>query len=235
MTDPKRWTETGESSELERELLLAGQAARMPDSERRALWAGIALSVMAAAPPPATAAPAPATAGSALSAYLTKGLVFLAAVGGVTLGALQLWPGNAPIPRPVEAASTKSALPAPRALPPAVTPVETPPEPTPAVLARSGDAKARPAPSSRLREETVAVLEARAALRAGNAARSLALLEQARLRYPRGALGQEREALTIQALAQSGARPEAERRARAFLRAHPQSPYVADVRRIAAQ
>jgi hypothetical protein len=234
VTDPKRWSEAGESSELERELLLAGQSARMPDSERRALWAGIALSVMAA-PPPAAAAPGPAAAASGPSAYLTKGLVFLAAVGGVTLGALQLWPRESPITRPVDAAIAKSALPAPRALPPAITPVEPPPEPPPSAVAQSDDGKARPAPGSRLREETVAVLEARAALRAGNAARSLALLEQARVRYPRGALGQEREALTIQALAQSGTRAEAERRARAFLRAYPQSPYAADVRRIAAE
>jgi len=45
VTDPKRWSETGEADELERDLLRAGQAARMPESERRALWAGIALSL----------------------------------------------------------------------------------------------------------------------------------------------------------------------------------------------
>jgi outer membrane protein assembly factor BamD (BamD/ComL family) len=77
------------------------------------------------------------------------------------------------------------------------------------------------------------VLEARAALRAGDAARCLTLLEQARARFPRGALGQEREALTVEALARAGQSAAAKRRAAAFLRAHPQSPYVADLRRLA--
>jgi hypothetical protein len=48
-------------------------------------------------------------------------------------------------------------------------------------------------------------------------------------------LGQEREALTIEALAKSGQSALARRRAEAFLRVHPSSPYVADVRRIAEQ
>src|SRR5262249_47869454 len=88
MTDPKRWTEGGEASEHERELLGAGHASRMTDAERRAIWAGIALSL------PTVAAPLAAKpllgAGGALSTYLTKGVVILAAVGGLTYGATRL-------------------------------------------------------------------------------------------------------------------------------------------------
>jgi hypothetical protein len=84
---------------------------------------------------------------------------------------------------------------------------------------------------SQLREESLAVLEVRQTLRTGDAGSALKLLEQARARFPRGALGQEREALTIEALAQSGARAAAERRAALFLRAYPKSPYAADVQR----
>jgi hypothetical protein len=233
MTDPKRWSELGESSDEERQLLLAGQAARMPEGERRALWAGIALSVIAAAPP-AAASPGTVKAASGLSASLTKGLIFLAAVSGLTLGALRLWPRDEPHPtKPVEVRAATSASPAPSVAAATVAPIETPPAPV--VVVPPVDAKPRAAPSSQLREESGALLEARSALRGGDAARSLALLEQARLRYPRGALGQEREALTIQALAQSGERAAAARRARAFLVAHPQSPYAADVRLVASQ
>jgi len=231
VNDPKRWSEAGESSEEERELLLAGRAARMPESERRALWAGIAASLPGPPHPPGAATGAAPTA-SGLSAYVTKGLIFLAAVGGVTLGTWKFWPEDAPKAKPVPVTLDASTVKAPPAAP-SSSPVDVPPEPP--VVAPAGDGKPRLATGSRLREESGALLEARAALRAGDAVRSLALLEQARLRYPRGALGQEREALTIQALAQSGERAAAARRARVFLQAHPQSPYAADVRLVAAQ
>jgi len=239
VTDPKRWSDPDESNEEERQLVLAGRTARMPDGERRALWAGIALSLMGAAPPVAAAsgpAPVPAPAASGVTAYLTKGLIFLATVSGLTLGALRLWPSR-------EAATSAAPGLARSALSPApVGPAAaTPSEPVATTTASVDEHKPRAlpfgapssAPASRLREESGALLEARAALRAGDAARSLALLEQARVRYPHGALGQEREALAIRALAQSGDRAAAARRARAFLQAHPQSPYVADVRLVA--
>jgi outer membrane protein assembly factor BamD (BamD/ComL family) len=72
--------------------------------------------------------------------------------------------------------------------------------------------------------------EARAALRAGAPDRALVLLEQAAARFPRGALVQEREVLAVEALAESGRRPEAARRAEAFLRAWPRSAHAARVR-----
>jgi hypothetical protein len=229
MTDPKRLTEADEGSDGERELVLAGRAARLPESERRALWAGIALSLPSVAPAPS---PGPVAAAPGFSPYLTKGLVLLGAVTGLSLGASQLWPSASPATRstPSLARTALPAHPLSSSIEPA--PLVTP-EPAAAAPVTPSDARARPTASSQLREESGAILEARAALRAGDAARSLTLLEQARVRFPRGALGQEREALTIQALAQSGERASARRRAVAFLRAHPQSPYVADVRLLA--
>jgi hypothetical protein len=230
MTDPKRLTEANEGSDGERELLLAGRAARLPESDRRALWASIALSL----PSVGTSSPGrgPVTAAPRLSPYLTKGLILLGAVTGLSLGASQLWPSA-----PLTARSTPSLARPPLATHPLSSSVEpTPvvaPEPAVAPSVTPSDARARPTTSSQLREESVAILEARSALRAGDPARSLTLLEQARVRFPRGALGQEREALTIQALAQSGEHASARRRAVTFLRAHPQSPYVADVRLLA--
>ncbi len=74
-----------------------------------------------------------------------------------------------------------------------------------------------------LREESRLVGEARDALRRGDATGALAQLEQIQARFPGGVLGQEREALTIEALARSGRRAEASARATAFLQAYPTS------------
>jgi hypothetical protein len=98
-----------------------------------------------------------------------------------------------------------------------------------------GGSGAAQLPRTLLREESQAVLEIRRVLRAGDATSALRLLERARARFTHPVLGQEREALTIEALARSGARDAAERRAAAFLRAYPKSPHAADVRAFAAR
>ena len=68
--------------------------------------------------------------------------------------------------------------------------------------------------------------EARALLRSGQSLAALHQLDQARARFPGGMLGQEREALAIEALSQSGQRAAARERAAAFLRAYPSSPHA---------
>jgi hypothetical protein len=78
--------------------------------------------------------------------------------------------------------------------------------------------------ASQLREESRLLSEARDALRRGDAAGSFRRLEEARTRFGGGLLGQEREALTIEALYRSGQRSAASARAEAFLRAYPLSP-----------
>jgi len=94
-----------------------------------------------------------------------------------------------------------------------------------------------PAPefaASRLREESAAVLAIRETLLTGNAVEALRMLERARSEFPSGALRQEREALTVRALAESHQNEAARRRGEAFLRAFPRSPYAADVRALLA-
>lgn len=85
-------------------------------------------------------------------------------------------------------------------------------------------------PANRLQEESDTLLAAREAYRSGDSARALQLLERARRRFPHGTLGQEREALTIQVLAQAGDGGAAKRLAEAFLRRYPRSPHAADIR-----
>ena len=74
------------------------------------------------------------------------------------------------------------------------------------------------------------IRDARQALRAGNAARALRLLEEARQLFPTGVLQQERERLTIEALVKDGRRADASARAAAFLRRYPDSPHASEIR-----
>jgi hypothetical protein len=83
---------------------------------------------------------------------------------------------------------------------------------------------------SRLREESAAVLAIRKTLLSGNATEALHMLDRARADFPGGALGQEREALRVRALVESGQKDAARKRGEAFLRAFPRSPYAAEVR-----
>jgi hypothetical protein len=82
-----------------------------------------------------------------------------------------------------------------------------------------------------LLEESRRLDRVRTALRAHHPDRALQLLK---LDAPANSpLGQEREALTIEAqAAKPSLRPAATDRARAFMRAHPQSPYRARIRAI---
>jgi hypothetical protein len=80
--------------------------------------------------------------------------------------------------------------------------------------------------ASRLREENRLLGEAREALRRGDAAGALRKLDEIHTRLPGGVLGQEREALGIEALWRAGHRNAAAVRAAAFLRAYPKSPHA---------
>ncbi len=82
---------------------------------------------------------------------------------------------------------------------------------------------------TRLLEESRRLAEARDALRRGDASGALSQLTELQRAVPGGILGQEREALAIEALAKSGRSSEAQARARAFLQAYPQSPHAARV------
>jgi hypothetical protein len=82
---------------------------------------------------------------------------------------------------------------------------------------------------TRLLEESRRLTEARDALRRGDASGALSQLAELQRAVPGGILGQEREALAIEALAKSGRASEAQARARAFLQAYPQSPHATRV------
>jgi hypothetical protein len=245
MSDPKYLTDDGaDATDFERELLQAAQEVGLSAQEKQAIWASVALQALPAAPLNPTAAPsiapggAAAKAGASLSPLL-KGLLVLLGLGGISAGIYELRraPAGAPSPPPnavVKAAaapaSAAAASPSDSATPSLATAAESAPSSASAPSASVAVHDASPVESkSALREESVAVLEIRRTLRAGDAAGALHLLDQARQRFPHGALSQEREALSIEALAKSGSHDAAARQADAFLRAHPKSPYAADV------
>jgi outer membrane protein assembly factor BamD (BamD/ComL family) len=84
-------------------------------------------------------------------------------------------------------------------------------------------------------EESLLVAQARQALRSGDSAGALAQLARANERFPRGVLGQEREAIAIEALSGAGQRAQAAERARAFVQANPDSPFAPRLRVIFAR
>ncbi|HEX7453273.1 MAG TPA: hypothetical protein VF294_13350, partial [Polyangiaceae bacterium] len=203
--------------------------------EKQAIWAGVALQCLPVVAPPA-AASAGLGAGSKLGLGvppLLKGLLVVASLGGASTATY--WLTRAPhSPSPPPAAPALGSAQASAVGAPSVTAEGLPAAAAasvtlPAASAATAHAATATEGQSALRDESSAVLEIRRTLRAGDASGALRLLEQARQRFPHGALSQEREALGIEALAKSGAADAASRNAVAFLRAHPKSPYAADV------
>jgi len=112
----------------------------------------------------------------------------------------------------------------------------TPPQAKPALRA-----DAKPAPiegaaedASSLAAELRLVEQARSALAADRPREALAALAAHRAAFPRGVLGDEAEVLRVDATARAGDAAKARDLGRAFLAAHPSSPYAARVRSIVA-
>ena len=245
MNDPTRLLDGGGgASARERDVLRAGRAEGPTPREKQALWTAIAaqstLAIPAASAQSATnAASAGATSAGGTSLGVKSALVAIALGGGVFATA-RAWPPASPPPPGIVVASP-AAQPAPPA-PPSATlpPTETAsaPRTAPARPARpqiAHDLAAREPAPSRLAAEGRAVVDAKRALRADDAASALRLLEAADRAFPDGALEQEREALAIEALDRAGQREAARARAQAFLRAYPTSPHATNVRRFAGE
>lgn len=158
---------------------------------------------------------------------------------------------------PVTASATRADLPAPSGARPArsvgekaanepdppnappLAPTDSPaptPAPSAAPTVPSSPALVVPsAPDIRLADEIARVRSARDALRSGNAALTLSLLDALDREHPAGTLGQEREAMRIEALANTGRTGEARSRADAFLARHPGSAFASSVGRYATR
>ncbi|MEZ4221182.1 MAG: hypothetical protein R3B13_09640 [Polyangiaceae bacterium] len=250
--EPIRWLDAeSDASDLERSLLRGHRESPPPRGAKEQVWSGILAHLPPGGPGggPGSGGEGVATVGSAGALSLAKSaLIGIAAGVAISAGvgtALQ------PSPKPVSAAalpvSTATAL-APKAVA-TFAPVGefTPPEPAiaparqadvraPAVRAASTDSTTPVATSipeaaspqsraSSLADEARMLRNARAALGQKRPDDALGWLSQATRKYPRSTLGQEREALTIEALALKGDREAARRRAEQFAASNPDSPH----------
>jgi hypothetical protein len=157
--------------------------------------------------------------------------------------------------RSAQSARSQRATPDPSAAPSARSPVTATQDlPQTRVGARPTTLQARASPSSRHSAgeqaamrgaaapdssaedgaEVVLIDRARQAI-ASDPSRSLLLVEEHRRRFPRGAMGEEREVIGIAALVGLGRKAQARELGEAFLRAHPGSAYARRVNALLAQ
>jgi len=258
-TDPVRLVADPGRPESERALLQLGADIAPPrDAEARvwlALVGAIGVPAAAGAADASTKTTKTTTTAAKAEAGLTgvkiaavvvtlAALTALVALGSYLVGAVKG-------PRPPESTATAPAAGTP--VPPAAvavapSPSEDGPPPAEAAPARpapgtrrpardqlrpraaAGPSTTAPSPATRLREETTLIKDARQALRAGDAARALRVLDECRRLFPAGVLQQERERLAIEALIKDGRATEASARAAAFLRKYPDSPHAGEIR-----
>ena len=224
-----------------RELSLLGslQSIAVPPSAKLLVWKGLATQVAGLG-----AAGASGT-GSWLSTWWHDALKALATtkaavavpvvIAALGVGAVQYHQsapasrGNAVAPVPVAASAAPLAVASTAPAEPSASDAE--------LVAPAPPARAH-APSAlrdQLSEESALLEHARAELRSGHARAAETTLLRMQTRFPRGALTQEREVLLIEALAARGNAEAAERDARSFVAAHPESPHAVQLRRLYAR
>ena len=229
MSDPERLLNgIGAEHALERSVLGSLRSVPVPPRARRLVWGALsARGVAAAALTSSAAAAAPMWRVAPQALTPSKAALALPVlVSAMAVGALRQH-GAPAVPVATLSAAAPAARPAPAAAPVvALAPVAA--EPATESLPE------RPSPSprtDRLREESTLLTRARAALRSGDPSAAQALLARAHKEFASGALVQEREVLTIETAAAQGNASAADRLARAFIAAHPESPHAQPLRR----
>jgi hypothetical protein len=249
MRDPKRLLDDPRMDPIGRTLLENRLDPGPTDAAVEALWRSIGLHV----PPPGCAATASISklgkpgklarvARWARADALAKAVAIVAVGTAAVLtvvshrarshasvgGVASTPPGSAPStsalawsPAPLAPTTPPDAL---------VTPSEASPRPRPSSLSPSVAVRPK-ARVGTLGAETEVVLRSRRDLRDGDCTGALTLLDDVQRRFGAGDLGEEREALAIEALACVGRSADASRRAAAFVLAHPESIHAAAVER----
>jgi hypothetical protein len=246
MTDPRRLLDGG-GSNLERDLLEAGQAELPEASAKRRAAVALAIGAATASVWP-TAAYATAKAGKAGMPLLMK-LLAAGAVGAGTLGtATYLVTKNDPAPvteaaTPAVETATRGASKSRVESKPVETPAPVEPvaatetaEPKPAPEVRRSQAAApQAAPASSISEEIRVLDEARRAIASGDNTAAKRALEQHRQKYPKGALAEEAVLLQIESLVKQGKRGAARSLADRFRASHPNSPHLRRIESVLAE
>jgi len=229
-----------QTSEAERELLRAWAGVRPSDDARKKTLVALGMAATGAAVgATGLAAGAGKIAGASIApkatalgaATLLKWVALGVAVAGAAATTV-VYVGHDDAAPMVAATALAPQVAASAALP-AAPPVSVPasasgaaPPPPPAI------ATVAPAPSKAdsLADQVAALDRARAALRSGDFASAVRLVDRYEAEYPRGAFTQEAEAVRVDALFRSGNRAAAESAARRFLAAYPSSPHAPRMR-----
>jgi TolA-binding protein len=257
MSDPRRLL-SGETSEFEKQLLSSWETERPSEAARERVLAMVGAGVATAAGGATIAAKVGGAgagsiapkAGAAMAGALTKWLA-VCAVGVVSAGVSLAYVrhvhrdvpptvANAAHDRdseprtgpslPLNASPQVEATPL-RASEPAATATTPESAGRGTIVQRRGTHPGDPA----LGEQVSAIDRARRTLGDGDAAGALRELDNYESRFPRGALGEEAEALRVEALLAEGDRAAAARVGARFLAAHPASPHAARVRALLTQ
>jgi hypothetical protein len=249
MKDPERLL-ISSGDDLERELLGSLRGDAPPTGAKAETWRKVGAQLAAVSIIGGTVGSAAATtATTGIVATLAKASAVKLAIG-IAAAALVVGGGAVMVHRigshavaPPDAVIPVTNDARERAL--AAAPVEPVPDrevpPAPAAVVTShgesvyssGPPKAigEPTMRDRLDAESALLTAARADLRGGDAEAAQATLARMQAEFPHGVLAQEREVLTIEALAADGKADAASRRARAFMAAHPESPHSARLAR----
>jgi hypothetical protein len=244
VSDMERLLDSG-ADDFELRILSAGRLDRPTATSRRRILTGLGVGGALGATLLASTMNAGGWFGNLSRALLLRSAMAATVGAAAVIGYVQLTP-SAPAPHEPAAVVAPRAPAAPKAVVPAA-PVEVPEQPAPEIASPAPEAASpTPAPvsnnvqrSSRsveaaqkpgLSDELGSLDRARQALVAGDAGRSLRLLDDYHRRFPQPKLGTEAAVLRIEALAASGQRARASELGAKFLARHGKGPYGARVR-----
>lgn len=248
MTDPRRLIDGGADA-FEAKLLVAGRSDTITKKSRRRVLLGLGVAGFL----PGSALAATTAQGSSKGAVLLTGLSGTAKwIGGGIAGSVALWAGaqtftdDAPMqlpppepprlaaPATPEPATVQAAEPSEETEPPQTEAAE-PPSKAPPALPKEAEAPTKEAEAPKpakasLTEELEHIEKARRALRGGDAALSLRLLNEHSRKFQKPLLSTEAKVLRIEALTASGQSSKAAGLGKQFLAKHPNGPYAKRVK-----
>jgi hypothetical protein len=256
--DPKRWLSDGAAEgSIERELLASVRDVAPPAQAKEQAWRGIATSLAAgaaaaslassaaaatssssatAATAAAATAAAAKTGGAVVASSLMTKAIWTIAAGSIAVGGYYTARTVLPSTEPAEPSdravhvAPPSAPPAPMAVLEAPEAIEPEAAPLEAAEPEARRAASRIKRSAPLAKEGALLMQARAAVRAGDVADAERMLQRMSAEFPRGVLEQERQVLEIEVLVARGDTKAAKARARSFAGAYPSSPHTARLR-----
>ena len=230
MADPERlFRSLGPADALERAVLRSLREVTIPSGARGLVWSAVSAQGLQAASFAGGSGATSSLLRAVFKAAVSSKALLLAPVVVAALTVATL--GRQAVPAPATPPAPPMASAAVRAASPALDSnglAQTLPEPAAPV------AHDRPPASpivDGLAKESALLTRARAQLRAGKTSAAQATLARIAGEFSSGALRQERDVLAIEALAAQGNVTAAERLARAFIAAHPESPHADQLRR----